>query len=142
VFYIFNFYFFHFIPKTGRLSSDFFPLFSPHLSPWNRPKIRVANTCALREIKWVRIFLKAVGQWRSMSIFFIFMPFAIEKRNSFFALSSKIKLPIGLTNSGADQTRPSNAPICLRPEQESRPNRKNFASPLPNCLPRITLMAK
>jgi hypothetical protein len=30
----------------------------------------------------------------------------------------------------------------LRPEQESRPNRKNFASPLPNCLPRIPLMSK
>ncbi len=61
--------------------------------------------------------------------YFIFMPFAIEKRNSFSALSSKIKLPVGLTNSGVEQTRPSNVPICSRPEQESRPNRKNFASP-------------
>jgi hypothetical protein len=61
--------------------------------------------------------------------YFIFMPFAIEKRNSFSALSCKIKLPVGLTNSGAEQTRPSNAPICSRPEQEQRTNRKNFASP-------------
>ena len=53
---VFNFYFF--IPKTGHLSSDFFPLFFPPLPPWNRPKIRVANTYAPREIKWCRIFLK------------------------------------------------------------------------------------
>jgi len=73
----------------------------------------------------------------------IFMPFAIEKRNSFSALSCKIKLPVGLTNSGAKQTRPSNAPICLRPEQKQRTNGKKlcFALCRPVCLV-ITLMTK
>jgi hypothetical protein len=37
-------------------------------------------------------------------------------------------LPVGLTNSCAEQTRPSNAPICSRPEQEQRTGKK-FASP-------------
>ena len=39
VFYMFIFNFF--ISKTGRLSSDFFPLFFPPFPPWNRSKIRV-----------------------------------------------------------------------------------------------------
>jgi len=116
---MFNFIFFYF-KKTGCLSSDFFSPFSP-VEP-------IKNMCwqhlRSEKNKWVRIFLKL---WRSMTI--IFMPFAIEKRNSFSALSCKIKLPVGLTNSGAEQTRPSNAPICSRPEQKQRTNRKNFASP-------------
>jgi hypothetical protein len=85
----------------------------------------IKNTCyAPKKIK--------LGFFKAVAIndhYFIFMTFAIEKRNFFSALSCKIKLPVGLTNSGAEQTRPSNAPICSRPEQEQRTNRKNFASP-------------
>lgn len=84
----------------------------------------IKNTCyAPKKIK--------LGFFKAVAIndhYFIFMPFAIEKRNSFSALSCKIKLPVGLTNSGAEQTRPSNAPICSRPEQEQRTGKK-FASP-------------
>ena len=84
----------------------------------------IKNTCyAPKKIK--------LGFFKAVAIndhYFIFMPFAIEKRNFFSALSCKIKLPVGLTNSCAEQTRPSNAPICSRPEQEQRTGKK-FASP-------------
>jgi len=84
----------------------------------------IKNTCyAPKKIK--------LGFFKAVAInthYFIFMPFAIEKRNFFSALSCKIKLPVGLTNSCAEQTRPSNAPICSRPEQEQRTG-KNLLRP-------------
>jgi hypothetical protein len=48
------------------------------------------------------------------------MPFAIEKRNSFFRSLQQNKLPICLTNSDANQIRPSNAPICLGTEYSEK----------------------
>jgi hypothetical protein len=115
---MFNFYFFYF-KKTGRLSSDFFSPFPP-VEP-------IKNTCwqhlRSEKNKWVRILLKL---WRSMTI--IFMPFAIEKRNSFSALSCKIKLPVGLTNSGAKQTRQTRRFVCA-PNKNNEQTEKNFASP-------------
>jgi hypothetical protein len=84
----------------------------------------IKNTCyAPKKIK--------LGFFKAVAIndhYFIFMPFAIEKRNFFSALSCKIKLLVGLTNSGAEQTRPSNAPICSRPEQFASPFAELFAS--------------
>ncbi len=101
------------------------------------------------EIKWVRIFT-VVGHtsWTvAINVHFLFwnMPFAIEKRISFSALSSKINCPfVWQTAMRIKQDLPAyNAPICLRTEySEKSRNRTRKESASSNLAHNLRIGAK
>ena len=88
--------------------------------------LKVDGNEKLGGLRFLQLLGISLGPWRSMSIFGLNMPFAIEKRISFSALSSKMnrRFVWQLAMRSKQDLPTYNAPIYLRTECSERKKRR------------------